>query len=78
LYTSCVLGLRPSELFNEFLLIKKKRNLENRYCIFYNTFHDMPSIYCRNQLVLEVHIKEEAHLKSGTVGRWNQKFCHTT
>jgi len=24
LYTSCVLGLRPSALFNEFLLIKKK------------------------------------------------------
>jgi hypothetical protein len=24
LYTSCVLGLRPSVLFNEFLLIKKK------------------------------------------------------
>jgi len=23
LYTSCVLGLRPSALFNEFLLIKK-------------------------------------------------------
>jgi hypothetical protein len=25
LYTSCVLGLRPSALFNEFLLIKKKK-----------------------------------------------------
>jgi hypothetical protein len=24
LYTSCVLGLHPSALFNEFLLIKKK------------------------------------------------------
>jgi hypothetical protein len=24
LYTSCVLGLRPFALFNEFLLIKKK------------------------------------------------------
>jgi hypothetical protein len=24
LYTPCVLGLRPSSLFNEFLLIKKK------------------------------------------------------
>jgi hypothetical protein len=27
LYTLCVLGLRPSALFNEFLLIKKKRKL---------------------------------------------------
>jgi len=27
LYTSCVLGLRPSALFNEFLLIKKKKKL---------------------------------------------------
>jgi len=25
LYTLCVLGLRPSALFNEFLLIKKKK-----------------------------------------------------
>lgn len=25
MYTSCVLGLRPSALFNEFLLIKKKK-----------------------------------------------------
>jgi hypothetical protein len=25
LYTSCVLGLRPSALFNEFLLIKQKK-----------------------------------------------------
>lgn len=30
------------------------------------------------KLIIEVHIKEEAHLKSGTVGRWNQKNCHTT
>jgi hypothetical protein len=28
LYTSCVLGLRPSALFNEFLLIKKKKGNE--------------------------------------------------
>jgi len=28
LYTSCVLGLRPSALFNEFLLIKKKKKGE--------------------------------------------------
>jgi len=27
LYTPCVLGLRPLALFNEFLLIKKKRLL---------------------------------------------------
>jgi hypothetical protein len=26
LYTSCVLGLRPFALFNEFLLIKKKKH----------------------------------------------------
>jgi hypothetical protein len=26
LYTSCVLGLRPFALFNEFLLIKKKKS----------------------------------------------------
>jgi hypothetical protein len=26
LYTFCVLGLRPSALFNEFLLIKKNKN----------------------------------------------------
>jgi hypothetical protein len=29
LYTSCVLGLRPSALFNEFLLIKKKYIFKN-------------------------------------------------
>jgi hypothetical protein len=29
LYTSCVLGLRPSALFNEFLLIKKKNIFRN-------------------------------------------------
>jgi hypothetical protein len=27
LYTSCVLGLRPSALFIEFLLIKKNREI---------------------------------------------------
>jgi hypothetical protein len=33
LYTSCVLGLRPSALLNEFLLIKKKysRSICGRY-----------------------------------------------
>jgi hypothetical protein len=31
LYTSCVLGLRPSALFNEILLIKKKINGTNRF-----------------------------------------------
>jgi hypothetical protein len=34
LYTSCVLGLRPSALFNEFLLIKKKK--VNKGCEFLN------------------------------------------
>jgi hypothetical protein len=29
LYTSCVLGLRPSALFNKFLLIKKEKNNVN-------------------------------------------------
>jgi hypothetical protein len=29
LYTPCVLGLRPSALFNKFLLIKKKLKQKN-------------------------------------------------
>jgi hypothetical protein len=30
LYTSCVLGLRPSAFFNEFLLIKKKLQVASK------------------------------------------------
>jgi len=31
LYTPCVLGLRPSALFNEFLLIKKKKKKKSPF-----------------------------------------------
>jgi len=33
LYTSCVLGLRPSAFFNEFLLIKKKEQSDIDYSV---------------------------------------------
>jgi hypothetical protein len=35
LYTPCVLGLRPSALFNEFLLIKKNRWFSKKDPVFF-------------------------------------------
>jgi len=52
LYTSCVLGLRPSELFNEFLLIKEKH------------YNIIPDHYQNkmNQMILAIHIRNNHYI----------------
>lgn len=47
MYTSCVLGLRPSTLLNEFLLVKKSNGL--------GVEHTHPSVW-RSSESLESHV----------------------